>query len=142
MTHRGQIIEKIIRRSGYSLTKLAEKLGITRNTLYNKFKKANLNYRFIIRVGNIIKYDFSYDFPEIKNHPDLMAQNALLVSGKEDMSAHLWRAEDRYTRLLERYNNLLQLLLRLAGKNGFQADMQTIIKLIGEESMPVNKGDL
>jgi transcriptional regulator with XRE-family HTH domain len=62
MFHRGQIVEKFVRKSGYSLSKLADKLHISRNTLYNRFSNANLSYRFIQEVGVIINYDFSFDF--------------------------------------------------------------------------------
>ena len=75
MIHRGQIVEKIVRKSGYSLTKLADKLKISRNTLYNRFDNANLGYRFIIEVGNIIHYDFTIDFPEMKKEPKIMGEN-------------------------------------------------------------------
>ena len=66
MKHKGQIVEKIVRRSGYSITKLAKKLQISRNTLYNRFANPNLGYSFIMDVGSIIHYDFTIDFPEIK----------------------------------------------------------------------------
>jgi hypothetical protein len=64
--HRGQIVEKAIYKSGYPITKLAKKLEITCNTLYNKLKDRNLDYRFIRKVGAIIFHDFSIDFPEMK----------------------------------------------------------------------------
>jgi plasmid maintenance system antidote protein VapI len=67
--HRGEIVEKILRKSGYSLTKVAKKLGISRNTLYNRFKNANLSYHFMMEVGKIIYYDFTIDFPEMKEKP-------------------------------------------------------------------------
>jgi transcriptional regulator with XRE-family HTH domain len=65
MIHRGEIVEKFVRKSGYSLSKLADKLHISRNTLYNRFSNANLSYRFIQEVGVIINYDFSLDFLEM-----------------------------------------------------------------------------
>ena len=117
MTHRGQIVEKIIRKSGYKLVKLAEKLDITRNTLYNKFKNPNLNYRFIMRVGNVIHYDFTIDFPEIKQQPNLITENTRSILDKEDTSSHLYKLEIKYTHLLEKYTRLFEKLIKIANEN-------------------------
>ena len=89
MIHRGEIVEKRIRRSGYKLVKLAEKLNISRNTLYNKFKDANLNYRSIIEVGKVIHYDFSKDFPEIRSDIELQGEKLDSLSKLENKYLHL-----------------------------------------------------
>jgi hypothetical protein len=65
MSHRGEIVEKVVRKSGYALTKLVDRLDISRNTLYNKFNNASLSYRFIQEVGHTLHYNFSFDFPEM-----------------------------------------------------------------------------
>ncbi|MEL6606959.1 MAG: helix-turn-helix domain-containing protein, partial [Bacteroidota bacterium] len=49
--HRGEIVEEAVRRSGFSIKKLAERLKISRNTLYNRFKEPELSYDFIAAVG-------------------------------------------------------------------------------------------
>ncbi|MEL6152980.1 MAG: hypothetical protein AAFQ78_03035, partial [Bacteroidota bacterium] len=64
--HRGEIVETIVRRSGYSIKSLAQKLRVSRNTIYNKFREQDLSYEFIANVGDVIHYDFTTDFPEIK----------------------------------------------------------------------------
>ena len=103
--HRGEILEAVVRRSGYSLKFLAEKLGISRNTLYNRFKEHDLSYDFILQVGDAIHYDFTYDYPEIKTSVSVE---------KSQHAAELWRLEQKYRRLLERYNKLLSFLVRTA----------------------------
>jgi len=103
--HRGKILEAVLKQSGYPLKTLAEKLGISRNTIYNKFKEYNLSYDFIVRVGELIHYDFTYEYPEIKNTVKI---------SKRQHFAELWWLEKKYTQLLERYNNLLSFLLRMA----------------------------
>ena len=102
MQNRGELVERIVRKSGLSITALANKLDVSRNTLYNKFKERDLSYDFIIRVGNAVHYNFSLDFPEIKIDYQL----------PEDSRAHLWRLEKRYKHLLEQYNKLLKFLLK------------------------------
>jgi predicted transcriptional regulator len=103
--HRGEIIEKAIRVSGFSIKTLSERLNVSRNTIYNKFKEHDLSYDTIIRIGDIIKYDFTVDFPEIKTST---------VVHKNTHLASLRHLERKYTILLERYNSLLTFLIRLA----------------------------
>lgn len=63
--HNGKTMEEQVFRSGLKKMEIAKKLGITRQTLANKFKTPNLPVDFIIKVGRIIGYDFSGDIPEI-----------------------------------------------------------------------------
>jgi predicted transcriptional regulator len=103
--HRGEILESVIRKSGYSLKSLAEKLGVSRNTIYNKFKEHDLSYDFIVRVGELIHYDFTFEYPEIKTK---------VLTDVNRHVAELWWLEKKYIRLLEHYNQLMGFLLRMA----------------------------
>jgi len=103
--HRGEIVEAIIRKSGYSIKALAERLGVSRNTIYNKFRERDLSYDFMVKVGDVIHYDFTVECPEIKTTISL---------DKDQHAAELWRLEKKYTRLLERYNRLLSFLIKIA----------------------------
>lgn len=120
--HRGEILEEIVRKSGYSLKVLAERLKISRNTLYNKFKTYDLSYDFIIRVGEIIHYDFAYEYPEIKTKIGNIDNT--------QPTAELWRMEKKYTQLLERYNKLLGFLLRIANDYHLESTEKEIHKLL------------
>ncbi len=64
--HRGEILEDIVRKSGYSIKALSQRMGVSRNTVYNKFREADLNYGFIARVGSIIHYDVTKEYPAIQ----------------------------------------------------------------------------
>jgi len=103
--HRGNLLETVVRRSGYPLKALAERLGISRNTIYNKFKEYNLSYDFIVRVGEIIHYDFTYEYPAIKT--------IVCGMGHSKHTTELHNLERKYTLFLERYNKLLSFLLRM-----------------------------
>ncbi len=121
--HRGEIVEAIVRASGYSIKSLSERLSVSRNTVYNKFKQYDLSYEFIVRVGDIIHYDFTTKFPEIKNTFDL---------GSNQGAAELWRLEQKYTRLLERYNALLTFLIKLSNDHDIErirGDMNQLFEL-------------
>ncbi|MHB9148194.1 MAG: helix-turn-helix domain-containing protein [Candidatus Amoebophilus sp.] len=106
MTHRGEIVEKVVRRSAYPLTKLADKLNISRNTLYNSFKSANLNYCFIQEVGKIVHYDFSVDFSEIQKEEH----------ARGEKNNELIRIEIKYSNLLEKRIKLLGLPVKVASQ--------------------------
>jgi plasmid maintenance system antidote protein VapI len=103
--HRGEILEAVVRKSGYPLKTIAARLGVSRNTIYNKFREHDLSYDFIVRVGELLHYDFTYEYPEIKTTVSL---------DKSKHVAELWWLEKKYTHLLERYGQLLSFLLRMA----------------------------
>jgi transcriptional regulator with XRE-family HTH domain len=130
MEHKGQIVEKIVRKSGYSLTKLAERLGISRNTLYNRFASATLTYHFIMEVGKIIHYNFAICFPEIKQEGD--------ATGEEDKSIALISVESKYANLLEKYSKILELLIKVAHENEFTPIHQAITQLIEEATQDIS----
>ena len=60
-------MEAVLKQSGYPLKILAENLGISRDTIHDKFKERNLSYDFIARVGELIRYNFDYEYPEVSN---------------------------------------------------------------------------
>jgi AraC-like DNA-binding protein len=118
MIHRGEIVEKIVRRSGYSLIKLSSHLAISRNTLYNRFRSADLSWHFISEVGKFIHHDFTLEFPELKEEPGLIDQNAIC------------RTEGKYVRLLEKYNQLLGIVIRIANEYRLHKVHQEIVQLV------------
>lgn len=63
--HRGEVVEEIVRKSGYPLTKIAERLSISRRTLYQWFTYESLSIEKIARIGRIINHDFSEELSEM-----------------------------------------------------------------------------
>lgn len=122
--HRGETVEDAVRRSGYSLKKLSERLRISRNTLYNRFKEPELSYEFITAVGNIIHYNFALDFPELQEEANEVSESPIGYIDRD--AVELLRLEKKYMGLLERYNKLLNILVRLANTN----ELQTLRKEI------------
>ena len=128
--HRGQEVEKIVRNSGYSLTKLAANLHISRNTLYSRFADAALGYSFIMKIGSIICYDFSTTFPEIQQDPDLEKENAISMLAHQDESTIILHLKGKYTKLLEKYNKLLSVLIKIAHRNEMHQLKNELIDLV------------
>ena len=106
MQHKGEIVEKAVRRSGLPLTQLALRMGKSRRWLYNAFENPNLSIEHILRIGTIIHYDFSDDILElqrVRNLEDpISPENAYVVPAE---SAEYWK--NKYLTLLEKYNTLL-----------------------------------
>lgn len=121
MSHQGEILQEAIKNSGISITRIVEELGITRPTIYRKFKDDTLDANFVKRVGEIINHNFANDFT-------LAAQSALpFVSAAPrndvtqpvtprvttpqpvdlECTRQLVALQTKYIALLEAYNELL-----------------------------------
>ena len=126
--HRGEIVENATRKSGFSLKKLSERLRISRNTLYNRFKEPELSYEFIKAVGNIIHYNFAIDFAELREGGSAVGEGPIGYMDRD--AAELLRLEKKYTSLLERYNKLLSILARWAYTNELQTLRREILNFL------------
>jgi hypothetical protein len=108
-THRGKIVEYIIRRHPLGLSEISRKLGISRRTLYNWFEKEDLGMSDIIKIGFAIGHDFSNEFPlgvfenSLSNLKDQEMEASHSDSGHQ--AIHFWM--EKYIRLLEQYNEIL-----------------------------------
>ncbi|AII51951.1 hypothetical protein [Hymenobacter sp. APR13] len=121
MPHQGEILQEAIKNSGISITRIVDGLGITRPTIYRKFKEETLDYAFVKRVGDIIGHDFSSDFtvvqqvtlPFVTQRADVtplqsVTSKPVSVSQPEpECSKQLLALQTKYISLLEAYNELL-----------------------------------
>ena len=109
--HKGILIEKAIRKSGYSIQKVAKKLSISRTTLYNKFDQKEINDDFMRKLSRTIHHDFSSEVPNL-------AKSYIPIAKEPEApytpnSTALLRCQEKYCRLLEKNNHLLTYLLQL-----------------------------
>jgi hypothetical protein len=63
---RGAILDKAITKLGYSKTKLARELEMSRTTLYRKLGEEDLPDFLVKKVGMYLRYDFSKEIPDFK----------------------------------------------------------------------------
>jgi plasmid maintenance system antidote protein VapI len=80
--HYGQIIEKVIRRNGHSISEVALTTGVNRRSVYNWFNQRHLKADIIIRIGNAIHFDFSTLIPEL----DLTTKDFTALATNNDTS--------------------------------------------------------
>lgn len=121
MLHQGEIVQEAIKSSGISITRIVEELGITRPTIYRKFKDDTLDAKFVRRIGEIIGHDFAQDFtlPEQSSLPFVSPPSKNYVTNTVtprvtpiqvpdlDTSQQLLALQAKYIALLEAYNELL-----------------------------------
>ena len=121
MPHLGEILQEAIKNSGVSITRIVDELGITRPTIYRKFKDETLDYNFVKRVGEIINHDFSDDFTNAQQSvlsfvtpaqkdtvaPSVTARVTQAPLSDLEPSKQLLILQTKYIALLEAYNELL-----------------------------------
>ena len=121
MPHQGEILQEAIKNSGISITRIVDSLGITRPTIYRKFKEETLDYAFVKRVGDIIGHDFSDDFTSLQQGAlpfvtqaahvtplqSVTQRAAVLQQPDTDSAKQLMALQAKYIALLEAYNELL-----------------------------------
>lgn len=110
MIHRGEIVEKAVRESGYSITKLADRLGKSRRHIYNLFANPELPVETILEIGKIIHYDFSSLLPRISKYFARLEKETFNESElqyiQSSETVEFWK--NKYLLLLEKYNALLE----------------------------------
>ncbi|MBC6991750.1 helix-turn-helix domain-containing protein [Hymenobacter sp. BT491] len=121
MPHQGEILQDAIKNSGISITRIVDELGITRPTIYRKFKEETLDYGFVKRIGDIIGHDFSAEITQPQQPSSPFVSNnvtrfvSLGVTPKPDLLhpvdndpvKQLLALQTKYITLLEAYNELL-----------------------------------
>lgn len=122
------MVEEAVRRSGFSIKKLSERLNISRNTLYNRFKDPKVSYEFITAVSKIIHYDFSIDFPELETAFNRVSERPGNYLDRD--TVELLRLEKKYIALLERHNKLLGILVKLTSTNELEILRKEILRFI------------
>lgn len=109
MQHKGEVIENAVRESGYSITRLADKLGKSRRWVYQIFEKPNVSMEYILLIGRAIHHDFSNDIKGLKEYrQSTQADTWHDPSGEfftDGEKAEYWK--NKYLILLEEYNKLL-----------------------------------
>ena len=109
MQHKGEIVEKAVRASGYPITKLASKMRKSRRWMYLVFENPNVTIDHILEIGTIIHHDFSEEIHELKRKSKEVHEPSFPYNEDEDTIEH-WKV--KYYDLLEEFNTLLKTHLK------------------------------
>ena len=60
--HIGKIIEEFLSNIDMTVTKFAERIGTSRNNVYDIFKREGIDTALLIRISQVLKYDFFQHF--------------------------------------------------------------------------------
>ncbi len=129
---KGQVVEEIIRNGGYKLTLIADRLHMSRATLYKKFRSDNLTDLFLFNLGKVIRFDFSDVFPELKNSVFYGTASDKIRQSKHQKMQDLRDLQDKYSQILEDYNKLLKFLVELMDENEYHSVKKEIGLFIKE----------
>lgn len=107
--NKGEIIKEVVEESGVKKTLLAAEMGISRGTLYNIFNQMDVDNETILKIGEIIHYDFSIKFPKLKRankieDPSVEYTTKIVTQLREEVDH--WKS--KYIALLEEHNKLLK----------------------------------
>ncbi|MDG1330844.1 MAG: helix-turn-helix transcriptional regulator [Crocinitomicaceae bacterium] len=109
MQHKGEIIEQAVRESGFSITRLAKRMGKSRRWVYQIFKSRTVPVDYIIAIGKVIHHDFSEDIEDLKHYKVSIAKQITNDPqrgfGTDKDEVEYWK--NKYLSVLEKYNDLL-----------------------------------
>jgi predicted transcriptional regulator len=97
--HIGHTVEQAVRNSGMSITALADRLKVSRKTIYNYFDDEDLDQSIVIRFEKMLNVSILPDSAHLDNNGNPSWSNS-------EKEAAYWRA--KYIDLLERYTQLLE----------------------------------
>ena len=129
-THKGEIIELIVRSSGYTIKSVAEKMNISRSTLYKHFQAIDVSDDFILRLGKIIHHDFSKEFPHLKTYTHYRDSQEAKTQHLVPISPDFLDLQKRYCQLLEAYSRLLKIAIKVSNTKDTNQNISKLQKEI------------
>lgn len=109
LINRGEVLEKVFKASGFSLTELSKRVAYDRTTVYRHFAKPDLEFSILLKYGKALNHDFSNEFPELLNYFNRTEEPINAYTPQTLAEAlkerDLWK--DKYIKLLEKHNALI-----------------------------------
>lgn len=120
---RGDVLHQVAKTSPLSLKEIIKKAGYKYPTFYVHIKKADLPYETLARYGKALNHDFTNEFPEMADYilndaPSTYTQLSYeeLLRDRDRWLAKYQDQTERYQRLSDKYNKLLEEKLGLKGE--------------------------
>ena len=106
LIHKGEILEKAVRKKEFPIILLAKRLGRSRRHIYDLFLKSEIPVETFIQVGKIIQYDFSADFKEISKIKENYQLDMLSDPDSSYETLSYWKS--KYFELMDEHKLLLK----------------------------------
>ena len=100
--HVGKQLEDAVRASEWSITALAQKLNLSRKTIYNYFENPDLEDYIVKRFEHVLHVYITND-----NQENGTVGESNDIKYNAEGSAQYWK--DKYLDLLERYTKILEI---------------------------------
>ncbi|MEM9569336.1 MAG: hypothetical protein AAF900_00010 [Bacteroidota bacterium] len=137
--YKGKVVHKVTKKRGYKFIAVAKQMGISRATLYKNLKKSHLTDRFLIKVGDIIHYDFAKKFPNLKNSLLYKSHHEHTLTNQGKKIEALCNLYKKYTMLLEESNKLTKFLVRILNNTQVASIKRIIDMFIRKNIKPTPK---
>lgn len=115
MEHRGEILEKAIRKSEYSITAVAKHLNRSSRWLYYQFENEHVPLDSMLKIGRFIRHDFSKELKQLKDQKEfsqgMTIAESNIVYDESRQDAEYWK--NKCLELYEKYTNLLEQIEKL-----------------------------
>jgi len=140
--YKGEVVHKIIKERGYKLVAIADQLVISRATLYKILKKPYLTDQLLIKIGEIIQYDFAKDFPDLQDSIVYKRYQKRTLTDKGVKVEALFDLYKKYTMLLEESHKLMRFLVRIVNNTQAASLKRRINRFIREniKQLPIKRG--
>lgn len=106
MASRGEIVKKVVKESGISVTGLARKISISRAQLYLDFENPEMSFDRILAIGKVLRHDFSQDFKDLPS--------GLISLVNEEPAQYVAQLNDCRNKLLTTQGQLIDAMNELA----------------------------
>lgn len=116
MEHRGEIVLKILTQRGINKTEMADKLNVKRQTLYNQLENPNMKTHYILKIGEVLNFDFAEVIPslkrELKEMPTARAveEEADVENDELDVTIHLDGTDETLKKIIEKLTRVNEAL--------------------------------
>lgn len=110
---RGELVKKVVQESGYSITRLASRINISRAQLYLDFNNPEMSWDRILAIGKVLKHDFSVEFRDLPS-----GLTTLLNEGDFSYKREFDDCQSRLLALQTRLIDALDIIARYKEKYG------------------------
>jgi predicted transcriptional regulator len=106
--HHGEAVMSAIKKVRFSMDVLADKMNMGRTTLYRQLKNPDFSLADMVKIGKIIGYDFSKQFPEIITMQLMMdePETPYYLTDNAKTHAKLEQAREKVIEMAEKNMNL------------------------------------